>query len=137
MIGNEDTHDELRALAKGRFQFYFIYTAFHIDQPHTCAEPHFTHLFGGGGVTGLKDDPGICNPRTLICSGHCDAMWFHFQLQDAAVGGVDNEIHLGFVDGNAAASRDLRVGTQADEGALDVARGFTALCEVTCFDGIA
>src|SRR6266498_2179494 len=50
---------------------------------------------------------------------------------------MDDEIHFRFVDGDATAPRDERIGPQTEQRVLDVAGGFSTLCEVACFDRVA
>src|SRR5215208_3858429 len=50
---------------------------------------------------------------------------------------MDDEIHLRFVDSNAAAPGELRVRSKADQRALDMAGCFSTLREVAGLDGVA
>src|SRR5687767_10067155 len=94
-------------------------------------------MLGCCGVTGLKDHFRVSDAWTIISCRHGDAVWLHLELQDAAVRRVDDEIHLRFVDSDTAAPGELWIRSQTDQGTLDVAGGFSALCEVTCLDRVA
>ena len=64
-------------------------------------------------------------------------MWFNLHPQETTVCGMDDQIHLRFIDSDPTFPGNLATGTKAVEGFLDVIGRSAAMKEVVLDDPVA